>query len=352
MNVLFVMESFCLGGVEKVTLNLIKAIHAQSEGSIVCSVAVQQDGGDLAKAFHALCAVYVMTAADKCQPLLPVIKNFMPEVVVFTKGGLSRLANHEIRILVKRIFAVQHVPINLPENNVFKNLIRVLGASWLYRRLDKVVCVSTGIQNNLKRLLALDEAKLKMIHNPVISDEILQSAAEAACEYDNYFICVGRLHYQKGYDRLITIAIEARKSIPDLKIIIFGDGPDKDMLQKSINAHGLKTTIILHGNVANPYKYMARAKALLLTSRWEGLPTVLVEASALNLPIISFDCRYGPAEVTVKGKHGYLIPSNDDMSFARAIVAVAQGRPPSIPDVSSYCYAEAARQYINLFING
>lgn len=352
MNVLFVMESFCLGGVEKVTLNLIQAIQAQALGGMVCAVAVQHDEGPLAAQFHALCSIYPIVDGHYKQPLIAVVKSFKPEVVVFTKGGLSRLVNRDVRPMVKRLIAIQHVPINLPEYSFVTNIKRIVGAAWLYRRLDKVVCVSAGIHSNLKHLLGLADSKLKLIHNPVISSDIRQAAAEGGCEYDNFFICVGRLHFQKGYDRLLTIAAQARRSVPDLKIVVLGEGPDRDVLQSRIKELGLTATVILHGNAVNPYKYIVRAKALLMTSRWEGLPTVLVEASELAVPIISFDCRYGPAEITDNGTCGVLIANGDDDGFARAIVRIAQGFTPSIPDVTSYRYGAAAGQYMELFING
>jgi len=348
VNVLFVMEDFCLGGVEKVTLNLIKSIHSEAVGRMSCAVAVQQDDGPLSAQFREQCMIFSLAK----QSLQAVVKTWQPDAIVFTKGGLSRLATGEIRAMVPRLFAVQHVPINLPEYSFFKNTVRVIAAAFLYRRLNKVICVSVGIRDNLRRMLALSDSKLEVINNPVIDSNILHAAAEDGCEYENFFICVGRLHFQKGYDRLLQIVARVRTSVPELKIVILGDGPDREMLQASINAQGLATTVILHGNVENPYKYMARAKALLMTSRWEGLPTVLVEASALRVPIISFDCRYGPAEITDYGRHGYLISAHDEQAFARAIISVTQGVQPSIPDVTSYRYEFAARRYMELFSHG
>lgn len=352
MNLLFVMENFCLGGVEKITLNLVQAIQQQSGGRMVCAVAVQHNSGPLSDKFHERCTIYPMTRGEWSQSLAVITKKFSPEIIVFTKGGLSRLATPEVKQKVRALFAVQHVPINLPEYNCITNAMRIIGAAWFYRKMDKVVCVSAGIQSNLSRWLALPDRKLTMIHNPIISDDIRLAAKEGGCEYDDFFICVGRLHFQKGYDRLLTIALQARSKIPDLKIVILGEGPDREMLEFKIEEMGLTATVILHGNAVNPYKYIARAKALLMTSRWEGLPTVLVEASELGVPIISFDCRYGPAEVTDNGKYGVLIPAGDDDGFAQAVVRVAQGFSPVIPDVSSYRYEAAARQYMELFTNG
>jgi glycosyltransferase involved in cell wall biosynthesis len=83
----------------------------------------------------------------------------------------------------------------------------------------------------------------------------------------------------------------------------------------------------LPGYVQNPYAYMARSSVFVLSSAWEGLPTVLIEAMALGIPIVSTDCKSGPSEILANGKYGYLTPVADSDALAEAILQVLAGNP-------------------------
>jgi glycosyltransferase involved in cell wall biosynthesis len=350
MNIMFVMEDFCLGGVERVTLNLISSLNAINSNDFNVSIAVQNASGELLTDYSAQCPIYHIGRSCSRKMLIEALDDFRPDVLVFTKGGLSRVINKRIRGAVDRIYAVQHVPLNLPQNGVLKNIIRIIGAAYYYRRVDKVVCVSNGIRENLRKSILIPRERLLVIHNPVIDDFIYELSRQGGCEYKNFYLCVGRLHYQKGYDLLIKIAREITGHIPDFKVVILGDGPERRNLQMAIEAAGLRDVIILHGNSSNPYKYMMASKAVLMTSRWEGLPTVLVEASALKVPIISFDCRYGPSEITDNGYYGHLIPAQKVSAFAKAVVAFEGGDRKPVPNVDKYLFDYSARCYLGLFL--
>ena len=86
-----------------------------------------------------------------------------------------------------------------------------------------------------------------------------------------------------------------------------------------------------------------------MTSRWEGLPTVLVEAAHLNTQIITFDCRYGPAELTSQGRNGYLINDNSAKNFVTALGKVNSGDTKPRPDISDFHLNAAVKNYLRLF---
>ncbi|WP_105167345.1 glycosyltransferase [Pseudoalteromonas sp. T1lg23B] len=341
MKLLFVMEDFTFGGVERVTLQLIKGLIGDYDCKI--SVACQSESGPLLSEFQKLC--HVSKDAHTITAFRSLNTAFQPDVVVFTKGGLSKLGAF-IPSKSKSI-VIQHVPIQLPEASRIKNILRRMAASILFRTVNKVVCVSDGILDNLIKLKVCSASDAIRIYNPVLSDDIQQLANEPQDEYHNYYVCVGRLHFQKGYDLLL-------KSIEQLddfksKVVILGDGPDRQQLQALIEQKGLQDTVVLHGLTNNPYKYIKHAKAILLSSRWEGLPTVLVEASYLQTPIVAFDCRYGPKELTQSGQYGLLIPFGETDKFAQAILDVERGLAPNSVDVEEFKLPSAVKNYYTLF---
>lgn len=345
MHIAFVLEDFTLGGVERVSEKLISALrtHYGYKVSIIC----EHDQGDLKNTFHQLGPIFNLAGRNRFLRFKNICTQLQPDLVVFTKGGLSRYG-----LMLSSIpkVAVQHVPINLPDQSVIKNLFRRVGASILFRTLDKVICVSEGILSNLHQLKVIGESKSLCIYNPVL-DQHINALATEDVEYEDYFICVGRLHFQKGYDLLIKAVTQAKQAAPSLKVIIIGNGPDEKKLKHQIVQSNLVDTIILHGTTENPYKYIAQAKGILLPSRWEGMPTVLVEAAYLNTPIVAFDCRYGPKELTGHGQLGYLVNFLDVNTFAEKIIALEIGQAPKLPSPNVDCFSleAAASHYHNLF---
>lgn len=113
-------------------------------------------------------------------------------------------------------------------------------------------------------------------------------------------IAMGRLNNQKGFDLLIEAWSKLESDFKDWEVNIFGDGALKEQLQKQIDNKNLKK-IFLRGYSKDVAKDMADASIFVLTSRYEGFGLVLLEAQALGLPCVSFDCKEGPSEIIDDG---------------------------------------------------
>lgn len=332
MNICFFMEDLNIGGVETVSLKLIEYFSLSNDFNV--SVVCLSNSGDLKDKFNKIANVYEYDS---------ILELSYFDVVLFTKGGLSRFYRKFNPDVYK--IAIQHVPIDLPNSSFLRNYIRKIGAKFLYNRMDRVITVSKGIEDNLNAKLNLSKNLIRTIYNPVISEDIICQAQDFIPEYKDYYICVGRLHYQKGYDRLINIICDVKKVHPKIKVLIVGGGELQDELQKNIVDNDLVDNIILLGSLKNPYPFIKNAKAILLTSRWEGLPTVLVEASHLDIPIISFDCRYGPSELTDNGRFGILVENNNEFMFKEAILEFEAGKLLAIPCVNDFTLEVAGIKY-------
>lgn len=131
-------------------------------------------------------------------------------------------------------------------------------------------------------------------------------------------VAAGRLAPWKGFDILILAMKELLKS-RQARLLILGDGPSRDELEKLIADNGLQQSVRLVGYVANPLKYYRNADVFVLSSRVEGLPNVLVEAMMCGCTPVSTDCPTGPREVLQDNKYGYLVPVDDPIAMALAI---------------------------------
>ena len=124
-------------------------------------------------------------------------------------------------------------------------------------------------------------------------------------------ISVGRLTYQKGFDRLVKVANIVLKEYPDWQWKVFGEGEDKQMLQDMIEERGLENNIKLMGNTENISKEYHNSAMFVMTSRFEGLPMTIIEAKCHKLPCISFDIKTGPRECIADGVNGFLVEDGD-----------------------------------------
>lgn len=187
-----------------------------------------------------------------------------------------------------------------------------------YRLPERVVAPSEGVRCSLSRL-GLPSRKLVVIHNPVISRDI-QDDVRHDREVSRIVIGVGRLHRQKGFDRLIRSF--AAVPIDGLRLVILGEGAERETLLSLAHRLGIAASVSFPGAVADIGLWYRRASCLVLSSRYEGWPNVLMEALSAGCPTVSFDCRYGPREILEHGRNGVLVCQHDIGALTAAITRV------------------------------
>lgn len=204
-----------------------------------------------------------------------------------------------------------------------------------YRFADVVTAVSQGVADELAEVVGLGPERIAVVYNPMVSERLADLAAEPI-EHpwfdgaDPVVIAVGRLVEQKDYPTLIEAFARVRESVP-ARLVILGTGPLRDELARRVRARGLGGQVDFAGFHANPFKYMARARLLMQSSRVEGLPGSLIQAMACGTPVVSTDCNYGPREVIqTPGTDGFLVPVGDAAALADRAVALL--RSPGLRD--------------------
>lgn len=193
------------------------------------------------------------------------------------------------------------------------------------RQLAAKYCdtVVTLTDRDKQKWLQVTKNKNKIISIPNPSPFIPQSCEKE--ESTKTVLAVGRLTYQKGFDLLLKVWIEVHHQFPDWRLTIVGEGEDRDQLESFINISNLSSSVNLVGNVTNIDSYYSNAEIFCLSSRYEGFGMVLVEALAFGLPIVSFDCELGPAEI-LEGTGSILVPANDTNLFANELIKLIKDR--------------------------
>ena len=230
-----------------------------------------------------------------------------------------------------------------------------------YRFADAIVAVSRGVAADLVELTGLPPGRVKTIYNPVISEDITQMARMPlshpwfAPGQPPVILGAGRLVDQKDFPTLIRAFARLRRQRP-ARLVILGAAKDdvatdvaRAALVQSAALHGVSDDVVLPGFTSNPFAFMARAAAFVLSSRYEGLPTVLIEALACGCPVVSTDCPGGVHEILAGGRFGKLVPVGDESAMAEAILWTLD-RPPDpnrlIARAQLFSGAAAANAYL------
>lgn len=205
---------------------------------------------------------------------------------------------------------------------------------FIYPHADAVVAIATPMADDLAEVAHLKrEAVTTIAVNPVVTPRLLEAAdlrpmhpwfAEGQ---PPVVLGVGRLGAQKGFLTLVQ-AFEKARVRRACRLMIIGEGPERPALEAAIAASAYPEDIQLAGFMVEPYAYMRYCGVFVLSSRFEGLPNVLIEAIACGAPVVSTDCKSGPSDVLDHGKYGSLVPVGDAEAMADAIDAVL-ANPPS-----------------------
>lgn len=228
-------------------------------------------------------------------------------------------------------------------------------ARFFYRRADAIVAVSQGTAEDLAQVIGIDPGTVRTIYNPIVNDALhRQSLAPVAHPWFAQssvpvVIAVGRLEPQKDFGLLIRAFGRVHAEIP-CRLLILGDGSERDMLTALVAQLGLGDSVQMPGFAPNPHAYVARAALLVLSSRFESLANVVIEAMALGTPVVATDCPSGPAEALDRGRYGTLVPVGDVDRLAEAMRAILRQRPPRVPGawLEQFSTAWSADRYLEL----
>jgi glycosyltransferase involved in cell wall biosynthesis len=198
-----------------------------------------------------------------------------------------------------------------------------------YLQADAIVAVSDGVADDLAAHAGFPRERITAVHNPVVGPDLLAKAGEHldhpwfAPGEPPVILGAGRLHPQKDFSTLIRAFAQVRAKRPARLVILGASSPTEPAqaveLKALPDALGVAEDVAMPGFVDNPFAFIARASAFVLSSRYEGLPGVLIQALACGTPVVSTDCPSGPREILDDGQFGTLVSVGDEAALAQAI---------------------------------
>lgn len=321
------IPSFRLGGAERVAVNLIAGLH---ERGIPVEAVVAHADGPLACSVPSDVPVIDLNVARLRSAILPLASYFRD---VRPRAVISHVHHLNAAVVCARTLSRPSIPLVLVEHNTLEEklgsaqvrpgLRRLL--RWAYtRRHVSVVGVSHGVADSLARALSIPRRAIEVIANPVVDREFHTRAEQHAghpwCTDGTVplIVSVGRMVPHKDFAVLLS-AFAMLRERRTARLLILGDGPCRDELLTMRSTLPCAADVDLPGAVDNPLPYFRSAHLVALASRFEGLPTVLIEALACGCPCVATDCRSGPREILADGRYGLLTPVGDAGALAAAL---------------------------------
>ena len=316
MNIIAVIPSLSHGGAERVLSLLSKEWNEQHCVKVVAFNGRQSAydfGGSLVdlglpiqKGWVA--NVYVVCASIWC--LARMFHKMQPDRIVSFMEPANFpvvLAATLVGVLERVVVSVHHDPVRLPKLRQF--MIPVF-----YRSPLKVISVSRGVKDALVSL-GVRPACITTIYNP--AEITAAPVASRSPHSGRYILGVGRLHPDKGFDRLLRSFATTEHG--DVHLVLLGDGNEKGRLISVARELGVASRVMMSGAVSNVNVWYQHAECLAVSSRTEAWAIVIVEAMANGCPVVSFACEYGPLEIIKHGDNGLLVPDGDVEALSRAI---------------------------------
>lgn len=326
------IPSLAGGGAERVGLFLARTlraagystdlVYARNRGPLAELTAVKELGVSLDAPNEMLCLPHLVCYLKRRKPDLVIALVHSATIM----AGLARYFAPQTRLAIS-----VHNNLFAPRRYQFW-LRRVFGFGlerYLYRHAVAVHSVSHELAEQTIRCFAIPRERSFMIYNPM---ETNSSSAAVPDRHQSLFdrpviLAAGRLVPQKDHALMIR-CFAAAGLAGTCRLLILGEGPLRPTLERQVHQLKLESDVAMPGHVSDIRPYLAKASAFALSSRFEGMPLVLLEALQARLPIVSFACSCGPAELLAGGQFGRLVVPGDEVGFARALKEAINGEGP------------------------
>lgn len=341
VRALFFLPALIDGGVERVMVEIISHINRERIKPVLVLLHPYENSPYRECIPKGIKVIVVQRKSDSSVDKIRQYAGFLktvfrekPHVIVSMLTHSNIMAVSAGLLFRKKIIISEHT--TLSEAMKTKEGRRMLWFSTtplvkiFYRFADRIIAVSEGVKADLVEEFNILPRNVEVIHNPIdlkrIS-ELCNNPVEHVFFVEGVpiILSVGRLVPQKGFDILLKAFSDVIKEM-DARLIILGEGPEKESLARLANELAIAEKVSFLGFQNNPYKFISKADIFVLSSRLEGLPMVVLEAMACDTPVVSTDCKSGPREILQNGKCGVLVHTDDIDALSTAVLTLLKDK--------------------------
>lgn len=357
IQILFIVPSMNGGGAEKVISTLLQYMNADLfQISLVLLVKEGVFLKDI-PSHVSLIDLNVKRVRYALGKIIKVIIKTKPDIVFSTLGHLNLAISMLIPLLKIRMkkkiiyIARESNTVSVINQQEKYTIIMNLLYKYYYSHFDYIIAQAEYMKNDLIENYNLDKNKIQVIYNPVDIEKInvLANKVRTNVFASNKInlLAVGRLSYQKGFDILLKALIYLDERF---FLTILGTGNEYENLKEQIIFANLEHKVCLKGFEDNPYPYMKQADILILSSRFEGFPNVVLESNACNTPVIAFNCPGGIEEIIISSENGWLVECGNYKELAKTLNTIEFSRQYDIENIKRFDIHYIIQQYEEFFI--
>ena len=331
LSILLFLHSYEAGGVERVALRLARAWQ---DAGCDLHIAMGRRSGPLAAEQPHNVTMHFARPSKLAAPfeslwLVPHLVNVVRKqrpAVLFCAGNTYAI----VAILARLLLAGECPPILCKISNTLVRTDMPYAGQLLYRiwlkiqarLIDHFVAMAESLRAEIHTQMGVSKDRISVISDPAITENMIRSVPPDNQTSGRRFLGAGRLVAQKNYPLLLRAFASIAK--PDDRLTIIGEGIERRRLEQLAQHLGIRDQLELPGHVADPLAWIARADALVLSSEYEGLPAVLVEALAVGTPIVATHCSPGIDELLNGGELGTIVPAGDQSALATAMERIGE----------------------------
>ncbi len=336
-KICFVVSAFSDGGVNRVIANLSNAFVQRG---IEVDVIALSSKYSTAKKLYASEVNLMTIDGPRAFSFIPLWKFFSQnstyDAIISSVDfvNVHTVLAYKLAKINSVLIVITHTDLSEEKKQIRSRILKVVYklSGVLYPSADHICAVSNGVAASMHQELGLSNIDIQVIYNPIVHQKNTETPPHIPHHWYQedtpVLIGCGRLTKQKNFQLLIKAFALLHKD-HSARLIILGDGEQKNALQLQIDHLDLADHVELVGNVANPLDYFYYSRAFIMTSLWEGFGNVIVEALSMGCPIVSTDCPSGPSEILENGKYGRLVKSNDEIALHHSILDELHHEKPS-----------------------
>lgn len=350
-DVAILLDRFGSGGVERVACHVANGLH---DAGIRVEMAVLENSGPVRSLLDPQIAVVCIGASragrreSRTMAAVPAIARYLRDRKPRIMHSPGNHTNRPVAVACALArFAGMFVPkITNPILNARmgrrQRLIRRLVYRWVLRRAQTIMVLSRAATAEVADIDPSLNERVRVVHNPYVSQDMLAKAGDRNPTHPPVILSIGRLSEQKNQALLLRAA--ARLGERPWKVRICGTGPDEGALRELAADLGIAERVEFAGFVRDPTDEYGRATVLALSSRWEGLPAIALEAIACGCPVVSTASSPGLVELLAEVGARPPVSLDDEAGFAEALAAALDGDLPHVPSSASIPYSIQASQ--------
>jgi glycosyltransferase involved in cell wall biosynthesis len=339
--VAFFLPDLSVGGAEQVTITIANGL---TQRGYDVDLLLSREGGELQSQLAPEVTVVELSPSRRTvlgvAAHLPALEGYLRRerpAVLFSQMAhvnvvalaLNRLVDPETAVV-----PTHHTGPSESSGSAKGQLVRYC-YPYLYPAADQIIAVSEGIATDLVAETPVEPEQISVIHNPVDIATVQEQAREPVDhewftdEELDVVLFVGRLSAEKDLETWLRAFERVHEQNPDARAVVVGDGPEEATVRERVDQLDIADVVDLVGYVDNPYRYMRNAAVFLLSSRYEGLPTVVIEALVCGCPVVATDSPGGTREILADGEYGSFAPVGDDAGLAAAVLDTLAAPTPA-----------------------